>query len=139
MRSSSSSEESEAPSIALRASVSSAFASTRRLYQPRGRRLFQPCPRSLGPAACLPPVRTYRQSSRGGVPTVSRLRGEASPYDAIAELYDPWSRSVVEDVGFYVEEALRARPPVVELGVGADAGRLPRTGRARGRRRHARP
>jgi SAM-dependent methyltransferase len=39
-------------------------------------------------------------------------------YDAIADLYDPWSRSVVEDVGFYVNEALEARGPVVELGVG---------------------
>ena len=42
-----------------------------------------------------------------------------SSYDAISRLYDPWSRSVVEDVGFYVEEARRAAPPVVELGVGA--------------------
>jgi len=42
----------------------------------------------------------------------------ASPYDAIAELYDPWSRSVTEDVGFYVSEARRAGGPVVELGVG---------------------
>jgi SAM-dependent methyltransferase len=41
-----------------------------------------------------------------------------SSYDAIARLYDPWSRSVVEDVSFYVEEARRAAPPVVELGVG---------------------
>ncbi len=42
-----------------------------------------------------------------------------SSYDAIAELYDDWSRSVVEDVGFYVEEALAVAPgPVVELGVG---------------------
>jgi SAM-dependent methyltransferase len=43
----------------------------------------------------------------------------AQPYDSIARLYDPWSRSVVEDVSFYVEEALRAAPgPVIELGVG---------------------
>ena len=28
-----------------------------------------------------------------------------SAYDRIARLYDPWSRSVVEDVGFYVDEA----------------------------------
>lgn len=41
-----------------------------------------------------------------------------SPYDAIAELYDPWSRSVTEDVPFYVAEARKARGPVVELGVG---------------------
>lgn len=46
------------------------------------------------------------------------MRAGASAYDAIAELYDPWSRSVVEDVVFYVEEARRAAPPVVELGVG---------------------
>ena len=41
-----------------------------------------------------------------------------SSYDAIARLYDPWSRSVTEDVAFYVEEARRVEPPVVELGVG---------------------
>ena len=41
-----------------------------------------------------------------------------SAYDAIAELYDPWSRSVVEDVPFYVAEARKAGGPVVELGVG---------------------
>jgi SAM-dependent methyltransferase len=59
------------------------------------------------------------------VPKVSRIRAETSPYDAIAELYDPWSRSVVEDVGFYVEEARRARPPVVELGVGTGRVAIP--------------
>jgi SAM-dependent methyltransferase len=42
----------------------------------------------------------------------------SSPYDTIAELYDPWSRSVVEDVGFYLAEARRSGGPVVELGVG---------------------
>ena len=42
-----------------------------------------------------------------------------SLYDAIARLYDPWSRSVTEDVSFYVAEARRVSPgPVVELGVG---------------------
>ena len=41
-----------------------------------------------------------------------------SLYDSIAELYDPWSVSVTEDVGFYVEEAKRAGSPVVELAVG---------------------
>jgi SAM-dependent methyltransferase len=41
-----------------------------------------------------------------------------SVYDAIAEIYDPWSRSVTEDIGFYVEEALAAGGPVVELAVG---------------------
>jgi SAM-dependent methyltransferase len=44
--------------------------------------------------------------------------GGESPYDAIASLYDPWSRSVTEDVDFYVEEALASGDPVVELGVG---------------------
>jgi SAM-dependent methyltransferase len=43
---------------------------------------------------------------------------EHSAYDAIARLYDPWSRSVTEDVPFYVEEARRAGGPLVELGVG---------------------
>ena len=46
------------------------------------------------------------------------MRADSSPYDAIAGLYDPWSRSVVEDVTFYVGEAREATPPVVELGVG---------------------
>jgi SAM-dependent methyltransferase len=41
-----------------------------------------------------------------------------SAYDQIARIYDPWSRSVVEDVAFYVEEAVRAGGPVLELGVG---------------------
>ena len=41
-----------------------------------------------------------------------------SEYDAIAELYDPWSRTVTEDIGFYVAEARKARGTVVELGVG---------------------
>ena len=45
-------------------------------------------------------------------------RAGASPYDAIASLYDPWSRSVTEDIPFYVEEAKRAGGPVLELGVG---------------------
>jgi len=39
-------------------------------------------------------------------------------YDGIAPIYDPWSRSVVEDVDFYVEEALVSGGPVVELAVG---------------------
>ena len=43
---------------------------------------------------------------------------EPSPYDAIARLYDPWSASVTEDIGFYVEEALAADGPVVELACG---------------------
>ena len=43
---------------------------------------------------------------------------EPSPYDAIAEVYDPWHVSVTEDLPFYVEEARRSGGPVVELGVG---------------------
>ncbi len=39
-------------------------------------------------------------------------------YDAIAGIYDPWSRSVTEDIGFYVAEALDTGGPVVELAVG---------------------
>ena len=50
---------------------------------------------------------------------MGRAEAVASGYDAIARLYDEWSRSVVEDVGFYVDEAREAAPgPVVELGVG---------------------
>jgi SAM-dependent methyltransferase len=41
-----------------------------------------------------------------------------SAYDKIAHLYDPWSQSVVEDVSFYVDEAVRSGGPVLELGVG---------------------
>ena len=40
-----------------------------------------------------------------------------SAYDEIARLYDPWSVSVTEDVGFYVDLAKEAGS-VVELGVG---------------------
>jgi SAM-dependent methyltransferase len=48
-----------------------------------------------------------------------------SAYDSIARLYDPWSVSVTEDVAFYVEEAARAGPPVVELGVGTGRVAVP--------------
>jgi SAM-dependent methyltransferase len=48
-----------------------------------------------------------------------------SSYDAIAELYDPWSASVVEDVAFYLEEARRSGGPVVELGVGTGRVAVP--------------
>jgi SAM-dependent methyltransferase len=49
----------------------------------------------------------------------------ASPYDEIAELYDPWSASVTEDVGFYLAEARRSGGPVVELGVGTGRVAIP--------------
>ena len=48
-----------------------------------------------------------------------------SPYDAIARLYDPWSRSVVEDISFYVDEAVAAGGPVIELGVGTGRIAIP--------------
>jgi SAM-dependent methyltransferase len=41
-----------------------------------------------------------------------------SEYDAIAELYDPWSRTVTEDIDFYVAQARKAGGTVVELGIG---------------------
>jgi SAM-dependent methyltransferase len=39
-------------------------------------------------------------------------------YDPIARIYDPWSRTVTEDIAFYVEHALASGGPVVELAVG---------------------
>ena len=51
-------------------------------------------------------------------PSGERIIEALSIYDAIAELYDDWSRSVTEDVDFYVEQARAAGGPVVELGVG---------------------
>ena len=46
-------------------------------------------------------------------------------YDEIAGLYDPWSRSVTEDVRFYVEQALASGGPVVELAVGTGRIAIP--------------
>jgi SAM-dependent methyltransferase len=51
-------------------------------------------------------------------PKPAAAHGSESSYDAIAELYDPWNRSVTEDVEFYVAEARKDGGPVVELGVG---------------------
>ena len=48
-----------------------------------------------------------------------------SVYDPIARLYDPWSASVIEDVSFYVDEALAAGGTVVELGVGTGRIAIP--------------
>ncbi|MBA2474879.1 MAG: class I SAM-dependent methyltransferase [Actinobacteria bacterium] len=48
-----------------------------------------------------------------------------SAYDAIAELYDPWSRTVVEDVDFYTGLAQEAGGPIVELGVGTGRIAIP--------------
>ena len=47
-------------------------------------------------------------------------------YDRIAGIYDPWSVSVTEDVELYVEEALAAGGPVVELAVGTGRIAVPR-------------
>ena len=46
-------------------------------------------------------------------------------YDRIARIYDPWSRSVTEDVGFYVDQALASGGPVVELAVGTGRISIP--------------
>ncbi len=46
-------------------------------------------------------------------------------YDEIASIYDPWSRSVTEDVEFYVEQALATGGPVVELAVGTGRIAIP--------------
>ena len=48
-----------------------------------------------------------------------------SAYDAIARLYDPWSTGVVEDISFYVDEALAAGGELVELGVGTGRIAIP--------------
>jgi SAM-dependent methyltransferase len=48
-----------------------------------------------------------------------------SAYDTIAGLYDPWSRSVTEDVDFYVAQARKSGGPVVELGVGTGRVAVP--------------
>jgi SAM-dependent methyltransferase len=39
-------------------------------------------------------------------------------YAAIADVYDLWSADVTADVPFYVSEAVQARGPVLEIGVG---------------------
>jgi len=54
----------------------------------------------------------------------------ASVYDPIAHVFDAWSRSVVEDIPFYVREALAAGGPVVELGVGTGRVAVPIARRA---------
>src|SRR5207249_11030021 len=67
------------------------------------------------------PGKQERVTMRGHertITTMSAMPPPASPYDTIAELYDPWSVSVTEDVGFYLDEARRSGGPVVELGVG---------------------
>ena len=48
-----------------------------------------------------------------------------STYDPIARIYDPWSVSVIEDISFYVDEAVASGGPVVELGVGTGRIAIP--------------
>ena len=48
-----------------------------------------------------------------------------SLYDPIARIYDPWSRSVTEDIAFYVELARESGGPVVELAVGTGRIAIP--------------
>jgi SAM-dependent methyltransferase len=48
-----------------------------------------------------------------------------STYDPIARIYDPWSVSVIEDISFYVDEAVESGGPVVELGVGTGRIAIP--------------
>ncbi len=62
--------------------------------------------------------------------------GLVTLYDSIASFYDPWSRSVTEDVGFYVDCAVESGGPVVELAVGTGRIAVPdRSGRRSGHRR----
>jgi SAM-dependent methyltransferase len=46
-------------------------------------------------------------------------------YDSIASIYDPWSSSVTEDIGLYVDEAIASGGPVVELAVGTGRVAIP--------------
>lgn len=48
-----------------------------------------------------------------------------SVYDPIASFYDAWSRSVVEDIAFYVDLAVETGGPVLELGVGTGRVAVP--------------
>jgi SAM-dependent methyltransferase len=56
---------------------------------------------------------------------VGGAKARVSAYDSIARLYDPWSAGVIEDISFYVEEALASGGPVVELGVGTGRIAIP--------------
>jgi SAM-dependent methyltransferase len=56
---------------------------------------------------------------------VGGAQAGVSAYDPISRLYDPWSASVIEDISFYVDEALASGGPVVELGVGTGRIAIP--------------
>jgi SAM-dependent methyltransferase len=82
---------------------------------------------SLAGAGRLPPSgsRLVGKSARVGDGSETTSTQQPSAYDAIARIYDPWSRGVVEDIAFYVEEARRAGGTVVELGVGTGRVAVP--------------
>ena len=48
-----------------------------------------------------------------------------SAYDRLGPAYDAWCRSVVEDIPFYVDLAVRSGGPVLELGVGSGRVAVP--------------
>jgi len=48
---------------------------------------------------------------------------KVAEYDTIARLYDPWSASVVEDISFYVDEALASGGPSSSSASARDASR----------------
>jgi SAM-dependent methyltransferase len=48
-----------------------------------------------------------------------------SAYDRLGRRYDAWCRSVVEDIPFYVDLALAAGGPVLEVGVGSGRVAVP--------------
>ncbi len=69
--------------------------------------------RGTGPESAVPSA--GRSGGGAGLRPAGAPAGQRreSAYDSIARLYDPWSRSVTEDVSFYVDEARRAGSPVV--------------------------
>ena len=95
--------------------------------EPIGRREARGC-RLCGDTVAVDP-----QDDAARAPTTPPRPDDApaSPYDAIADIYDPWSVSVTEDVEFYVAEAERATrdappgTPVVELGIGTGRIAIP--------------
>ena len=48
-----------------------------------------------------------------------------SAYDRLGPAYDAWCRSVLEDIPFYVDLAVRSGGPVLELGVGSGRVAVP--------------
>jgi SAM-dependent methyltransferase len=51
--------------------------------------------------------------------------GHESAYDVLGEAYDRWCRSVLEDIAHYVELAVAAGGPVLEVGVGSGRIAIP--------------